>query len=322
MKSSVAKKTETAVEYPAAEEVLTGLQAEPKQISPKYFYDQKGAQLFDAITELDEYYVTRTERQIVEDNRAAICRTIGEGANIVEPGAGSCEKIRWLLPDLDPARYTPMDISTEHLQASAMRLREEYPDLFVKEQAFDHTQGLKVQEAEASEPVVFFYPGSSIGNFEPAEAVEFMREMCDQITATNADDGGLLIGVDAKKDRDVLEAAYDDSEGVTREFNLNVLDHLNELLEGDLEVDNFDHLARYDEEHGRIEMHLQCKRSHSAVLAGEELEFAKGEMIHTENSYKYHPDEFARLAGQAGFQVRKVWQDKRNWFSLMYLQPE
>ena len=321
MKSAAATQSAPEPSHPEAREVLTGLLGEPKQIAPKYFYDQKGAELFDAITELDEYYVTRTEKQIMLENRAAICRAIGTGANIVEPGAGSCEKIRWLLPDLRPARYTPMDISTEHLQASAMRLREEYPGLAVREQAFDHTHGLRVREAKSSEPVVFFYPGSSIGNFEPTDAVDFMREMHTQITAVDPEDGGLLIGVDAKKDKDVLEAAYDDSEGVTRDFNLNVLDHLNELLDGDLDATNFEHVARYDEEHGRIEMHLQCTRSHSATLAGEQLEFDKGELIHTENSYKYRPDEFAQLADQAGFRVQKVWQDERNWFSLMYLRP-
>lgn len=304
--------------HPQAAEVLAGLRREPKQIAPKYFYDQKGAELFDAITELDEYYVTRTERQIFADHRREICAAIGSGANVIEPGAGSCEKIRWLLPELEPVQYTPMDISAEHLAASAARLSDEYPQLDVVTQPCDHTEGLRIDITDDA-PCVFFYPGSSIGNFEPEEAVAFLREMRAGIDA--GEDGGLLIGVDAKKDKDVLEAAYDDSEGVTREFNLNVLEHLNHLLGGNLSPDNFEHVALYNEARGRIEMHLRCTRNHSAQLAGEELNFVKGELIHTENSYKYHPDEFAGLARRADFKLADLWQDKRGWFSVMYFEP-
>jgi dimethylhistidine N-methyltransferase len=302
---------------PLTEEILSGLQGETKKIAPKYFYDQKGAALFDEITELDEYYVTRVEEQIFRDNRSAICAAIGNGVHVVEPGAGSCEKIRWLLPELQPDRYIPMDISAEHLHASAARLSDEFPHLEVVTQAYDHTEGLKLDAHAADAPRVFFYPGSSIGNFEPHAAVEFMRAMRAEI----ADEGGLLIGVDTKKSTDVLHAAYNDSAGVTGEFNLNVLDHLNNLLGGDLVADNFVHIARYDETYGRIEMHLECKRHHSAVLAGERLDFSAGERIHTENSYKYYPAEFIELAEQAGFAHRELWQDEQKWFSVMYFEP-
>lgn len=301
-----------------AAEVLAGFRSEPKQIAPKYFYDQKGAQLFDAITELDEYYVTRTEKQIFTDHRKDICAVVGSGANVIEPGAGSCEKIRWLLPELEPAQYTPMDISAEHLEMSAARLGDEYPELEIVAQPCDHTEGLHI-EAEDDAPRVFFYPGSSIGNFEPEEAVAFLREMRAGMDA--GEKGGLLIGVDAKKDKQVLEAAYDDKAGVTSEFNLNVLDHLNELLGGNLSADNFEHVALYNEARGRIEMHLRCTRSHTAQLAGEEIEFVEGELIHTENSYKYHPDEFAGLAREADFKLADLWQDERGWFSVMYFEP-
>ncbi len=308
-----------------AAEILAGLAREPKQIAPKYFYNQAGAELFDAITELPEYYVTRVEAQIFREHRLAICTAIGSGAHVVEPGAGSCEKIRWLLPELEPVRYTPMDISAKHLHASAERLREEFPSLDVVEQVCDHTAGLAFDQqaysAQSDAPLVFFYPGSSIGNFEPSEAVEFMRGMRARMS-DEPDGGGLLIGVDAKKDPDVLHAAYNDSAGITSRFNLNVLSHLNALLEGDLDVTNFEHVARYNSKDGRIEMYLRCARNHSATLAGEHLDFSAGELIHTENSYKYAPDEFIELAKEADFALKELWQDERAWFSVLYFVPE
>jgi len=299
---------------PLAEEIFAGLHATPKQIAPKYFYDRKGATLFDAITELPEYYVTRVEAAIFDRYRTAICAAIGAGVHLVEPGAGSCEKIRRLLPGLQPLLYTPMDISGEHLQASVARLRNDFPALNVTAQVCDHTAGLRLRAAGPDAPRVFFYPGSSIGNFEPDAAVEFMAGMRSAMDSR----GGLLIGVDSKKDPAILHAAYNDSAGITAQFNLNVLEHLNDLLGGDLDTANFAHLARYDEHIGRIEMYLQCMREHTAVLAGERLTFVAGERIHTENSYKYYPAEFVALARRAGFAVQDVWQDDDSWFSLMY----
>jgi len=303
-----------------AAEVLAGLQDEPRHIAPKYFYDARGAALFDAITELDEYYVTRLERSILQECCADICAAVGPGASIVEPGAGSCEKIGWLLPALAPARYTALDISAGHLAASTARLRAAFPDVAIDARACDHTRGLEVDDVAGEAPLVFFYPGSSIGNFEPADAVAFLREMRGAIDAGGAG-GGLLIGVDAKKDEAVLNAAYNDSAGITRQFNLNVLDHLNALLDGNLDTTRFDHAAWYEPRCGRVEMHLRCRESHTAVLAGEELAFTAGELIHTENSYKYAPDEFAGLAARAGFGLRDLWQDPRRWVSVLYLVP-
>jgi dimethylhistidine N-methyltransferase len=296
-------------------EVLYGLRSDPKRIAPKYFYDKRGAELFDAITELDEYYVMRTEAEIFHDNREQICEAIGPGANVIEPGAGSCEKIRWLLPELEPACYRPMDISAEHLRQSAERLVEDYPDLNVVPEVCDHTAGLEIEDT--TPPLVFFYPGSSIGNFEPDDAVAFMESMRSSMDES----GGLLIGVDAKKDEALLLEAYDDRQGVTAEFNLNVLDHLNDRFGGTLASENFEHLAIYDEAEGRIEMHLRCTRSHAARLAGEVLRFEAGERVHTENSYKYHPDEFVALARKAGLELASLWQDERAWFSLLHLVP-
>jgi dimethylhistidine N-methyltransferase len=300
-----------------AQEVIAGLSQSPKQVSPKYFYDEKGSALFDAITELDEYYVPRVEKAILVDNRAEICAAIGSGMTLVEPGAGSCEKIRWLLPELDLAAYIPMDISGEHLQASAVALGEDYAELKITPQVCDHTLGIDIHLAADDAPPVFFYPGSSVGNFEPEAAVQFMRAMRAQMQDT----GGLLIGVDTKKDADILHAAYNDSAGVTAQFNINLLDNLNSLLEGDIDTDKFVHHALYNAERGRIEMHLRCTGRHSAQLAGHQFEFAEGELVHTEYSYKYHPDEFIELARSAGFAPVKVWQDDDRWFAVMYFEP-
>ena len=300
-----------------AQEVIAGLSQSPKQVSPKYFYDEKGSALFDAITELDEYYVPRVEKAILVRHRAEICAAIGSGVTLVEPGAGSCEKIRWLLPELDLAAYVPMDISGEHLQASAVSLGDDYAELKITPQVCDHTRGIDLNLAVDDAPPVFFYPGSSVGTFEPEAAVEFMRAMRVQMQDT----GGLLIGVDTKKDADILHAAYNDSAGVTAQFNINLLENLNSLLEGDIDTNKFTHHALYNAEHGRIEMHLRCIGEHSAQLAGHQLEFAEGELVHTEYSYKYHPDEFIELAKSAGFAPVKVWQDEDRWFAVMYFEP-
>lgn len=316
------KEGEATVELSVVEtEVLAGLSRTPKQISPKYFYDQKGSALFEAITDLDEYYLPRVEKEIFTEHREEICTAIGTGVTLIEPGAGSCEKVQWLLPELAPAIYVPMDISGEHLQASADGFRNAHPGIAIAPQVCDHTRGLEVDvelDVELTDaPPVFFYPGSSVGNFEPEAAVDFLRDMRAQMNG----DGGLLIGVDAKKEEDVLNAAYNDAEGVTAEFNVNVLNNLNRLLDGDIDSDKFIHHALYNEQQGRIEMHLRCTEKHSATLAGERVEFAEDELVHTENSYKYHPAEFIELAERAGFAHRDLWQDERGWFSVMYFEP-
>jgi dimethylhistidine N-methyltransferase len=297
--------------------VIEGLSQWPRRVSPKYFYDEKGSALFDAITELKEYYVPRVEKEIIERYRVEICAAIGTGTTLVEPGAGSCKKIRWLLPELELAAYVPMDISGEHLRGSAVSLGKDYPKLKILPQVCDHTQGIDIDVAVGNTPPVFFYPGSSVGNFEPAAAVDFMRAMRAQMQGA----GGLLIGVDTKKDAGVLHAAYNDSAGVTAQFNINLLSNLNRLLDGDIDTGKFVHHAFYNAERGRIEMHLRCIENHSAQLAGHPLDFVEGELVHTEYSYKYHPDEFTALAKSAGFAPVERWQDDEGWFAVMYFEP-
>jgi dimethylhistidine N-methyltransferase len=300
-----------------AREVLDGLLQIPKQILPKYFYDQVGSALFDTITRLDEYYIPRVEQDIFEQYKKQMCEEIGASRTIVEPGAGSCEKVKWLLPELEPATYVPMDISGYHLRQNAANLRRDYPDLTVNPLVFDHTNGLDLDKLLPDSAPVFFYPGSSIGNFEPLAAIDFMRKL----RVNMGNDGGLLIGVDTKKDKAILHAAYNDPEGVTAAFNINVLRHLNFLFGSNLNPDAFEHVAFYNNEHGRIEMHLGCTKDHSAIVAGMYVNFRAGELVNTEYSYKYHPDEFSALARRAGLHMKRLWQDERRHFSLMYFVP-
>lgn len=299
-------------------ELLDGLSQTPKRIAPKYFYDERGSALFNAITELDEYYLPRVEQSIFSRYKLEICEEIGKARTIVEPGAGSCEKIKWLLPELSPAAYVPMDISRSHLQENAAELSIGYPDLVVDPRICDHTNAMILDlELPGSSPV-FFYPGSSIGNFEPEDAVDFMRKLRVKM----GDEGGLLIGVDTKKDSEILHAAYNDRKGVTAAFNINVLHHLNGLLDGNLDPGNFEHVAFYNKDAGRIEMHLRCTKTHNANMAGQDLEFNAGEMINTEYSYKYYPLEFSALAQRAGLRMKHLWQDEKRHFSLMYFLPD
>jgi len=291
---------------PVAAEVLAGLARTPKQISPKFFYDETGSELFDEITRLNEYYLPRVERQIYAEHYEAICEHIGAGRTFIEPGAGSCAKVRWLLPKLAPAAYVPMDISAEHLQASAAQLSADVADLNVVPHVCDHTQGLDTDSIalpESDQGPVFFYPGSSVGNFEPADAISFLTQMRSCMSATGESGGGLLIGVDTKKDTAVLDAAYNDDRGVTARFNLNVLPHLNRLVGADLDPQKFEHLAFYNADAGRIEMHLRCLEDCAADVAGEQVSFAAGEQVNTEYSYKYRPDEFVELAAEAAAEV-------------------
>jgi dimethylhistidine N-methyltransferase len=300
-----------------AHEVLDGLLRSPKRILPKYFYDPIGSALFDTITELDEYYIPRVEQNIFECYKSEICEDIGKQRTIVEPGAGSCEKIKWLLPELEPATYVPMDISGSHLHENAANLRSAHAKLTVNPLVFDHTNGLSLGNILPDTSSVFFYPGSSIGNFEPLAAVDFMRKL----RMNMGNEGGLLIGVDTKKDNEILHAAYNDHKGATAAFNINVLSHLNHLFEGNLDPSAFEHVAFYSEEHGRIEMHLRCVEDHNAFLAGVYVNFYAGELINTEYSYKYHPDEFSVLAQHAGLHMKRLWQDECKHFSVMYFAP-
>ena len=300
------------------DEVLAGLRGSPKTLPCKYFYDERGSKLFEAICETEEYYPTRTELGIMDEHAQDMARRLGPAVFLVEYGSGSSRKTRVLLDAMDePAAYMPIDISREHLLSSAESIAKKYPGLRVIPLCADYLGPMALPEPGSHERRrVFYFPGSTIGNFVPSQAVEFLGGMASQAGAG----GGLLIGVDLTKDRKTLERAYDDESGLTAAFNMNLLVRINRELGGDLPVENFRHQARWNEEEGRVEMHLACTASCGASLAGEEISFIQGESIHTENAYKYDLDEFRLLAEQAGFAQRDAWTDPARRFSVQYFE--
>ena len=299
-----------------AAEVLAGLRQTPRAIPPKFFYDARGSQLFDAITQTPEYYPTRTEIAILRDNAADIAARVGLGSLLVEPGSGSCAKVRILLEGLRPCAYVPMDISRQHLRAAAEQVAAEFPWLEVHATCTDFTRALALPPEAPQGPRVAFFPGSSIGNFAPQAAVEFLAAVAQLV----GDGGFLLIGVDLKKDQAMLEAAYDDAAGVTAAFNLNLLARINRELDADFDLAFWRHHAFYNADLGRIEMHLLSTRGQRVRVAGEVFTFAAGDGIHTENSYKHGVEEFQALAARAGFAPAAVWRDARELFSVHLLR--
>jgi len=298
-------------------EVLEGLGKRPRELPPKYFYDERGSALFARITELPEYYPTRTEAKIMRDNGPEISRIIGPDALIIEYGAGNSEKTRILLDHLDdPAGYVPIDISGDHLMESATELAAEYPDLSVLPVCADYDQPFEIPVPDhLVGNQVFYFPGSTIGNFHHDDAVEFLRGMI-----AHAGRGcSLLIGVDLKKDPDTLHRAYNDSEGVTAAFNLNMLLLLNREIGCDFDIEQWQHRALYNEEAGRIEMHLVSAIDQPVTIGDHEIPFAAGDFIWTESSYKYTVTGFGRLAARAGFTQQHVWTDASRLFSVQYL---
>lgn len=299
-----------------AAEVLAGLGRRPRAIPPKFFYDARGSALFEAITETPEYYLTRTELALLRAHAAEIAARVGRGSLLVEPGGGSCAKVRILLEGLRPCAYVPMDISREHLRAAAEQVAAEFPWLEVHAACGDFTRRLAMPAALPAGPRVAFFPGSSIGNFDPDAAVAFLAAVADLVGG----DGFLLIGVDLKKDRAVLEAAYNDGAGITAAFNLNLLARINRELGADFDLSAWRHRAHYDPSLGRIEMHLVSLRDQQVRVAGHSFAFAAGETIHTENSYKYDSREFQALAVRAGFRPEAAWTDAGGLFSVHLLQ--
>jgi dimethylhistidine N-methyltransferase len=299
-----------------ARELIAGLQQRPKSVSPKFFYDAAGSALFEQICELPEYYPTRTEIGILTTHAQAIARCIGPRAEIVEFGAGSLRKLRLLLDALDePLRYTPIDISGEHLLEAAAALRRERPQLDVLPVIADFSGALNLPPAPAEAASrVGFFPGSSIGNFAPDEALRLLQRMATWLAG-----GGLLIGVDLVKDPAELHAAYNDAAGVTAAFNLNLLVRANRELGADFELARFAHYAFYNPLARRIEMHLISRGAQTVHVAGERFEFADGESLHTENSYKYTVDGFRALAREAGFMPEAVWCDAAQRFAVHWL---
>ena len=301
------------------DEVVAGL-ARPRQktLPCKWLYDEHGSQLFDRICNLDVYYPTRTEQTILERHAAAMARACGPEVAIIEFGAGSVVKVRFLLDALeDPVGVVPIDISGEHVAAAAKELATDYPDLEVLPVVADYTHPVPLppMRREPSRRVAFF-PGSTIGNFHRDEAIGFLS----RIGETVGEHGALLIGVDRKKDRLLLERAYDDPEGVTAEFNVNLLRHLNRALDTDFDLDRFRHRAIYDEEAGRIEMHLESLADQTVTVGERRIEIAARESIRTECSYKYSGAEFRVLAREAGFRCRAEWTDPDKLFAVYLLE--
>ena len=297
-------------------EIQQGLSLRQKTLSPKFFYDERGSELFDEITRLPEYYLTTTEQRIMQDNIGEIADLIGPRASLIEFGAGSSTKIRLLLEHLhEPAVYVPVDISGDYLQAAAGELAQDFPHIEILPVAADFTKpfGLPNPRIMPERNIVFF-PGSTIGNFTPEAALDLLKVMHHEA----GENGGLLIGVDLRKDRTTLEDAYNDSAGVTAEFNLNILRRMNREFDADIDVSAFEHEAVYNEEQGRIEMYLRSQRAQSFDVSNASFAMSAGERILTEHSHKYSLEGFADLAGQAGFTVERVFTDDKEWFSVQY----
>lgn len=299
------------------EEVLSGLANSRKTLPCKYFYDKRGSRLFDLICELDEYYLTRTELEIMEAYAPQMAAQIGPGVMLVEYGSGSSVKTRLLLDHLeDMAAYVPVDISREHLQQTCRNLARSYPTLEVLPVCADFTMEFDLPEPRC-EPThcAVFFPGSTIGNFCPHEAEKLLSRIAPLCGAG----GGLLIGVDLQKDRESLEAAYDDAQGVTAQFNLNLLHRINRELDGDFQLDRFQHRAIYNAKHGRVEIYLQSLTDQVVTVAGRSFDFAAEELICTEYSHKYTVDGFAQSAAKAGLTLRKQWTDDQRRFAVLHL---
>jgi L-histidine Nalpha-methyltransferase len=296
-------------------DLLAGLQRQQKQINPKYFYDARGSELFEQITQLQEYYPTRTEMAILTRYATEIAQCCGSDCVLIEPGSGSSEKVRLLLDSLQPTAYVPLDISAEFLGESAQKLGDDFPWLSIHAICADFSGQWQTRTRLPAGRRVIFYPGSTIGNLEPKEAEVFLSGLHPLIGA----DGGVLIGVDLHKSEQLLNAAYNDSEGVTAEFNLNILNSMNQLVDADFRRQDFSHRAFYNRELRRIEMHLVSKESQTVKVNGSAIEFYKGETLHTENSYKYSLEDFAALSDAAGFTLKKSWLDEEELFSVHYL---
>lgn len=298
-------------------EILAGLRQPQKTISPKFFYDEAGSQLFDKICRQPEYYPTRTELGIMRRHIDEIAHLIGPCASIIEFGSGSSIKTRLLLEKLDRlAAYVPVDISREHLAQTTKSLAADFPDIEVLPVCTDFTQtfALPTPRILPLKNIVFF-PGSTIGNFPTPDAVNLMRVMRTEAK----DDGALLIGVDLEKPKHILEPAYNDAAGVTAEFNLNLLTRINREYAADFELRKFEHQAIYDESEKRIEMRLISLNRQTVHVAGTYIELDAGEYIVTEHSHKYSPDQFEKMVKQAGFEPCQAWSDADNLFSVQYL---
>jgi L-histidine N-alpha-methyltransferase len=308
--------TEEEARNSFARDVVEGLSAPRKTLRPKYFYDEEGSRLFEDITQLREYYPTRTEIGILQKKGAEIAQLIPGGGALVEFGAGSSVKIRVVLDALDKlAVYVPVDISGDFLAGQAEALQEDFPKLKVRPVAADFTKPFELPREARNRPRIGFFPGSTIGNFDPPEAESFLRHAA-RILGPGAQ---MIVGVDLVKDRNVLRAAYNDAEGVTAAFNLNLLRRINRELGADFDLESFEHRAIFNEDKSRIEMHLVSRKRQRVSVCGRKLDFAAGETIHTECSYKYTVGTVGELAARAGWSREQSWTDARNYFSVHVL---
>ncbi|HEY0234665.1 MAG TPA: L-histidine N(alpha)-methyltransferase [Afipia sp.] len=299
-----------------ARDVIAGLSQQPKQLPPKYFYDETGSHLFEQITLLPEYYPTRTELKILRDRGPDIASIIPHGAALVEFGAGATTKVRLLLDRCEFSAYVPVDISGAFLNGQADALRSDFPDLAVHAVVADFTTPFALPEAVKDMPKVGFFPGSTIGNFDPLEARAFLNSARNIL----GEGATMIVGVDLEKAEPVLHAAYNDSAGVTARFNENVLARINRELGGDFDLSNFVHRAIYNRERHRIEMHLVSREAQNAHLCGETFSFGAGESIHTESSYKYSTQRFQALARESGWTPQAIWTDEGKMFSVHALR--
>lgn len=302
------------------DDVIQGLSQSPKRLHCKYFYDERGSQLFDQICELDEYYLTRAESAIMQTHIEEMAFQLDSQIMLVEPGSGSSTKTQILLNALhDPVAYVPVDISKEHLLSTAEKLENAYPHLEVLPVVADFTKPFELPKTKRPySHAALFFPGSTIGNFTPPQAVEFMA----QLTHILGPDGGLLIGIDLQKDTKLIEAAYNDALGITAEFNLNLLHRINQELDANFVIEQFAHKAVYQEELGRVEIFIVSHNDQNVTVGAHTFSFAKGEEIFTEYSHKYTIEQFRELAQQAGFSHRITWTDEAHQFAIMHLVAE
>jgi dimethylhistidine N-methyltransferase len=298
----------------ATDEIINGLSQPQKTLHHKYFYDAEGARLFDRITYLPSYYLSRAEQEILRRYCLAISAYTGTDCVLIEPGSGTCDKVQLLLPSLRPAAYVPIDIAEDCLHSAAQRLAEQFPWLECHAISADFSADFELPDHLPDGRRVAFYPGSSIGNYEPAAARTFLQS----VRSVVGGDGGLLIGIDLRKPTWQLHAAYNDSQGITAAFNRNILKHISHLTGSHIPADNFDHLAFYEPHQGRVEMHLRSRHAQTIVIDGTRIDFAEGETIHTENSYKYTIPTFCELVESAGFEHRQSWCDADKLFSVHY----
>ena len=298
-------------------DIVKGLMQTPATISPKYFYDTKGSALFEGITRLQAYYPTRTEQAIMATHAPEIVRAVGANRTVIELGAGNCQKAKDLCELIHPARFVAVDISEAFLHEAVAGMRLAFPHMTIEAIASDLTADVVLPASLPAQRRLVFYPGSSIGNFDPPQAQALLSRMRGLLQ----DDGALLVGVDLVKDAAVLNAAYDDEAGITAAFNLNVLDHVNRLIGSDFDVNQWQHRAFFNAKQSRIEMHLEAKADLLMRWRNGCRSFAKGERIHTENSYKYRAKDFVALLNSAGFSQTQVWTDEQTWFAVVLAHP-